>query len=78
MTKHDKLLEQARNNLASLRLSNFEALLAGSGWILRRQRSSHRLLYSPQGYRLPIQDENGQAKPYQVRQYLTVYRSENP
>jgi hypothetical protein len=77
MTKQDKLLEQARNNPASLRFSDFEALLAGSGWILRRQRSSHRLWYSPQGYRLPIQDENGQAKPYQVRQFLTVYRSEN-
>lgn len=31
-----------------------------------------------QSYRLPIQDENGQTKPYQVRQFLTVYRSENP
>ena len=78
MTKHEKLLEQARNHPASLRFADFEALLAGSGWMLRRQRGSHRLWYSPQGYRFPIQNEDGQAKPYQVRQFLTVYRSENP
>lgn len=78
MTKMEKLLEQARSHPTSLRFADFEALLAGCGWTLRRQRSSHRLWYSPQGYRLPIQDEDGQAKPYQVRQFLTVYRSENP
>lgn len=78
MTKPEKLLEQARSHPASLRFADFETLLTESGWILRRQRSSHRLWYSPQGYRLPIQNEDGQAKPYQVRQFLAVYRSENP
>jgi len=78
MTRHKKLLEQARSHPASLRFADFEALLAASGWLLRRQRGSHRLWYSPQGYRLPIQNENGQAKPYQVRQFLTAHQSENP
>lgn len=78
MTAHEKLLEQAQRHPASLRFADFEALLARSGWILRRQRGSHRLWYSPSGYRLPIQDEDGQAKPYQVRQFLTVHQRENP
>ncbi len=77
MTTPEKLLEQARSHPASLRFADFETLLAESGWTRRRQRSSHRLWYSPQGYRLPIQNEDGQAKPYQVRQFLTVYRNEN-
>jgi predicted RNA binding protein YcfA (HicA-like mRNA interferase family) len=78
MTKQEKLLEQARSHPASLRFADFETLLAESGWTRKRQRSSHRLWYSPHGHRLPIQNEDGQAKPYQVRQFLTVYRSENP
>ena len=78
MAKLEKLLEQARSHPASLSFTDFETLLAESGWTRKRQRGSHRLWYSPQGYRLPVQEEGGQAKPYQVRQFLTVYRSENP
>lgn len=78
MTKQEKLLEQARSHPASLRFADFETLLAQSGWIRKRQRGSHRLWYSPRGYRLPVQDEDGQAKPYQVRQFLTVYQRETP
>jgi HicA-like toxin of HicAB toxin-antitoxin system len=78
MTKQEKWLEQARNHPAGLRFADFETLLAQSGWTRKRQRGSHRLWYSPHGYRLPVQDEDGQAKPYQVRQFLTIYQRENP
>ncbi len=79
MTRSDKLLETARNNPAGLRFADFETLLARSGWLMDRQGGSHRVWYSPKGSRLSIQEgKAGKAKPYQVRQFLTVYQSENP
>lgn len=79
MTKRDKLLEAARNNPAGLRFGDFETLLSRSGWTLDHQGGSHRIWYSSQGARLPIQElKTGKAKPYQVRQFLAIYQRENP
>ena len=79
MTRSDKLLETARNNPAGLRFDDFETLLARSGWLMDRQGGSHRVWYSPKGARLSIQEgKAGKAKPYQVRQFLTIYQMENP
>lgn len=39
---------------------------------------SHRIWYSPTGYRLPIQEgRSGKAKGYQVEQFLGQYEVEN-
>jgi len=73
-----KLLEQARANPASLSFIELEALMKASGWSFRWQKGSHRLWYSPAGFRLPIQAKGHTAKGYQVRQFLAQYNKENP
>ena len=79
MTRSDKLLESARNNPAGLRFDDFKTLLHRLGWTPDRQEGSHLIWYSPKGSRLPIQEgRSGKAKPYQVKQFLTIYQRENP
>ncbi len=77
MAKKEKLLEKAQNNPSGLRLSEFETLLKACGWLLDHQRGSHRIWYSQQETRLPIQkSKDGKAKGYQVRQFLRIYDEE--
>ena len=79
MTRRDKLVDAAWNHPTGLRFADFATLLARCGWVLDRQGGSHRVWYSPQGARLPVQEgQAGKAKPYQVRQFLTIYQRENP
>jgi len=50
----------------------------GSGWTFDHQRGSHRIWYSPTGYRLSAQEgRSGKAKGYQVEQFLRQYEVEN-
>ncbi|MCY3870374.1 MAG: type II toxin-antitoxin system HicA family toxin [Gemmatimonadetes bacterium] len=46
------------------------------GWTQRRQRGSHRVWYSPDGYRLVVQPNRTMSKGYQVRQFLRQYHWE--
>jgi predicted RNA binding protein YcfA (HicA-like mRNA interferase family) len=73
----EKLLAAARNNPRGLSFADFEALLRAAGWVFRRQSGSHRLWYSPKGFRLPIQKEGNKAKAYQVRQFLARLEAES-
>ncbi len=74
--RRNKLLNRARNNPDGLRFSEFETLMRQCGWTERRQRGSHRIWYSPQGYRLSVQSSGNMAKGYQVRQFLERYEEE--
>lgn len=76
MRRKEKLLAKARNNPNSLRFREFETLLSQCGWTFDHQTGSHRIWYSPQGYRLPIQPKGSQAKAYQVREFLNQYDQE--
>ncbi|RKU06362.1 type II toxin-antitoxin system HicA family toxin [Candidatus Poribacteria bacterium] len=73
MRRRDRLLAKARNNPNSLNFREFEILLSRCGWIFDHQTGSHRIWYSPRGYRLPIQSKRAQAKGYQVREFLIQY-----
>ncbi|MDE0323599.1 MAG: type II toxin-antitoxin system HicA family toxin [Candidatus Poribacteria bacterium] len=73
MRRRDRLLAKARNNPNSLNFREFETLLSRCGWIFDHQTGSHRIWYSPRGYRLPIQSKRAQAKGYQVREFLIRY-----
>ena len=53
-----------------LAFGDFETLLNQQGWIFKRQTGSHAIWNSPKGYRLVIQNKNGKAKGYQVKQFL--------
>jgi predicted RNA binding protein YcfA (HicA-like mRNA interferase family) len=54
-----------------VRFSDFQRLLEEFGWILDRHEGSHRVyrhLSTPE--RLSVRpDRNGQAKPYQIREF---------
>ena len=76
MKRKDKLLSKARNRPNSLRFREFETLLSQCGWTFDHQTGSHRIWYSPRRYRLPIQSKRGQAKGYQVREFLVQYDQE--
>lgn len=47
-----------------------------NGWILDHQKGSHQIWYSPKSYRISVQNRNGKAKEYQVKQFLTRLREE--
>ena len=70
MSKQEKLLKQARNNPQGLSFDDFKILLSRSQWVEDHQTGSHSIWYSPIGFRLSIQNRNGMAKGYQVKQFL--------
>jgi hypothetical protein len=80
MNKQDKLWFKARNNPGGLKFEEFRQLLTSCGWVQDRQTGSHQIWYSQNWQRISIQDRGGQAKEYQVKQFLVlqaeVYRDE--
>lgn len=73
MAKCDEILAKAVRNPAGLRFGELCQLAECVGFEFSRQRGSHRIYRHP-GLRrtLSFQDSRGQAKPYQVRQLLTI------
>ena len=49
---------------------DFKTLLSRSQWVEDHQTGSHSIWYSSSGFRLSIQNRNGMAKGYQVKQFL--------
>ena len=77
MTRRDKLIEKAQQHPDGLSYIELQTLFEQCGWKKRRQSGSHELWYSPKGFRLPIQrGENGQAKSYQIKQFLKRWEQE--
>ena len=76
MNRREASFENAQRNPNGLKFSMFERLMRQCGWTQRRQRGSHRIWYSPNGYRLIVQPNRSMAKGYQVRQFLTQYNQE--
>lgn len=77
MSKKEKLIEKAKNNPDGLSFDDFCALMKHQEWILDHQRGSHQIWYSPKSFRLSVQNRNGKAKGYQVKQFLSRYEEEN-
>lgn len=76
MGKTDNLLEKARNNINGLSFKELETLMGRCGWHKDHQRGSHVIWYSPKGHRISIQNKKGEAKGYQVKQFLDQYDQE--
>ena len=72
-----EIITESTTNPNGIKFIEFERLLRRCEWIQRRQKGSHRIWYSPQGYRLAIQPNKSMAKGYQVRQFLDQYNKEN-
>ncbi len=73
MSKQEKLMRQAKNNPIGLSFDDFKTLLSRSQWVEDHQTGSHSIWYSPTKYRLSIQNKNGMAKGYQVKQFLAQF-----
>lgn len=76
MSKKDKLLDKAINNPDGISFDDFCTIMKHQGWILDHQRGSHQIWYSPMSFRLSVQDRNGKAKGYQVKQFLSRLEQE--
>lgn len=72
MDKRNKLLDKAINNPKGLKFAEFRKLLSSCDWVQDRQSGSHQIWYSPNKQRISIQNRNGQAKEYQVKQFLLM------
>jgi len=72
-----KLLDKAKNNPSGLSMDDFCSLMKHQGWVLDHQRGSHQIWYSPKSFRISVQNRNGKAKGYQVKQFLSRLEEEN-
>lgn len=77
MSKKEKLLEKAINNPDGISFDDFCSTMKHQGWILDHQRGSHQIWFSPKAFRLSVQNKNGKAKGYQVKQFLTRLEKED-
>ena len=76
MSKIEKLIETARVSPGSLRFRELCALCRHFGMKLRKTKGSHRVYKreDPPRFTLSVQDNDGLAKPYQVKQLLDKVR----
>ncbi|MBF0139016.1 MAG: type II toxin-antitoxin system HicA family toxin [Magnetococcales bacterium] len=74
MKKIDKILALAKRNPDGISFRDFESLLASLGFQFDRQSGSHMIFIAPKGQRVSIQNRDGMAKGYQVRQVLKLIK----
>lgn len=71
--KKRKLLAKLLSGSKNIRFGEFVGLLEAFGFILERSEGSHQVYVHPKVPRpFPIQNDKGEAKPYQVRQFLKL------
>jgi predicted RNA binding protein YcfA (HicA-like mRNA interferase family) len=68
-----KLLQKVLNNPRNIRFREMVTLVEAFGFRLSRIKGSHHIFVHPQVQELVnLQEVRGQAKPYQVRQFLKL------
>ena len=68
-----KLLDKILSGSKNVRFDDLVALVEGFGFRLSRVRGSHHIFVHPDVREiLNLQNHEGQAKPYQVRQFLDL------
>jgi predicted RNA binding protein YcfA (HicA-like mRNA interferase family) len=76
--KKRRLLQKALNSPKNMRFNEMVALAEAFGFRLSRVSGSHHIFVHPQVRELVnLQDVNGQAKPYQIRQFLQLVERYN-
>jgi predicted RNA binding protein YcfA (HicA-like mRNA interferase family) len=76
--KKRKLLKKALTNPRNMRFREMVTLIEAFGFRLSRVKGSHHIFAHAQVRELiNIQDVHGQAKPYQVRQFLQLVERYN-
>jgi len=77
MNKH-KILEKALAGSKNIRFNDLVALVEAFGFRLSRSSGSHHIFVHPQVRELVnLQNVDGQAKPYQIRQFLRLVEQYN-
>ena len=67
------LARLARGDLANISFSDMRRLVESFGFELRRTRGSHHIFVHPEVPELlNLQEVRGEAKPYQIRQFLRL------
>ena len=67
------LARVARGDLANVSFSDMQRLVEAFGFELRRMSGSHHVFVHPDVRELlNLQEVRGQAKPYQIRQFLRL------
>lgn len=67
------LVRVARGDLANVAFADMQRLVVAFGFELRRTSGSHHVFVHPDVHELlNLQEVRGQAKPYQVRQFLRI------
>lgn len=78
MNRRRLLLRLARGAVNNVAFSDISDLVQGFGFALTRTSGSHHIFTHPQISELiNLQDVNGQAKPYQIRQFLRLIERYN-
>lgn len=78
MSKKQKLLQQVLNNSKDVSFKDMVSLIEAFGFTLSRVNGSHHIFTHPNIPELVnIQNVKGKAKPYQVRQFLTLVETHN-
>lgn len=75
-----RLLARLQFSQANVRFAEFERLVFAFGFVLdRHSGTSHRIYKHPRfpDARLNLQPVKGEAKPYQVKQFLTLVEEYN-
>ena len=73
MTKKRKLLEKILNNQKNIAFDDMVTLVEAFGFSRSRVSGSHYIFEHPNIPEIVnLQNRKGQAKPYQVRQFLTL------
>ena len=68
-----KLFLKVLSGSSNIRFSDVQALIEAFGFRLVRVSGSHHIFERPNVRELVnIQERNGQAKPYQIRQFLQI------
>ncbi len=76
--KPRKVLEEMLGGSRNVRFSDMRGLVEAFGFTLKRVRGSHHIFIHPDVPELVnLQEIGGQAKPYQIRQFLKLVEEYN-
>ncbi|MCL2035898.1 MAG: type II toxin-antitoxin system HicA family toxin [Oscillospiraceae bacterium] len=73
-----KLLLRIMVNKKNVKFNDFVSLVESFGFVLDRIEGSHRIYIHPGASKiLNLQNDNGEAKPYQIKQFLEFVEKYN-
>jgi predicted RNA binding protein YcfA (HicA-like mRNA interferase family) len=78
MKSEKLLLRLAEGAVANVRFADFRRVIEAFGFVLKRVSGSHHVFSHPEISELVnLQEVRGQAKPYQIRQFLKLVERYN-